>query len=299
MHCQHCDTWVLDDEHRCPRCGRRVRSWPVGIARTAYPVNAAATAPKYDYIREPSSAEPVLHTATEPETAAQQQLFATPWTDPRVIPFESLTTQAERESIRARAAGLSRPDPVKTGKVEARHLRPKKSRSENQRRFDFLGEQEVFSQPQCDILCDAPVAPPLLRLQAALVDGVLITIGCLPAFAFYIYSGGPLALDKHVLPFLVLLVLTVSVFYRLLWAIAGSDTPGMRSAGLELMDFDGHRPSPARRYQRFLGGWISLLAAGIGLIWALVDQDGLTWHDHISSTFPTIRAESDDRASLA
>jgi uncharacterized RDD family membrane protein YckC len=262
-------------------------------------VNAAATAPAYSYISEPSPAEPVANGAIEPEQAVQQQLFATPWTDPRVIPFESLTTQAERESIRARVASLSRPDPVKTGKVEARHLRPKKSRSENQRRFDFWGEQEVFSQPQCDILCDAPVAPPVLRLQAALVDGVLISIGCLPAFAFYIYSGGPLALDKQVLPFLVLLALTVSVFYKLLWTIAGSDTPGMKSAGLELVDFDGHQPSSARRYQRFLGGWISLLAAGIGLIWALVDQDGLTWHDHISSTFPTIRAESYDHSSLA
>ena len=36
---------------------------------------------------------------------------------------------------------------------------------------------------------------------------------------------------------------------------------------------------------------IALLAAGIGMLWALVDEDGLTWHDHISGTFPTIVSE--------
>ena len=33
----------------------------------------------------------------------------------------------------------------------------------------------------------------------------------------------------------------------------------------------------------------SLLSAcpGLGLVWALVDEENLTWHDHISKTFPT------------
>ena len=26
---------------------------------------------------------------------------------------------------------------------------------------------------------------------------------------------------------------------------------------------------------------------GLGLVWALVDEENLTWHDHISKTFPT------------
>jgi uncharacterized RDD family membrane protein YckC len=212
------------------------------------------------------------------------------WTDPRVIPFESLTTQTERESIRARAAGLLRPEPVKAAKVEVRHARAKKG-SENQRRLDFFGQQEVLSPPQSDIICDAPVAPPALRLQAALVDGALMAIGCLVPLAMYLYRGASLTLDKHLLPFAMLALLTVPVFYKLLWTIAGRDSIGMTSAGLELVDFDGNPPSRERRYQRFFGSWISLLAAGIGLIWAFVDQDGLTWHDHISGTFPTIRSD--------
>jgi hypothetical protein len=57
------------------------------------------------------------------------------------------------------------------------------------------------------------------------------------------------------------------------------------------VDFDGNSPSQARRYQRLLGTLLSWLAAGLGIIWVLVDEDGLSWHDHISSTFPAIVSE--------
>ena len=30
-----------------------------------------------------------------------------------------------------------------------------------------------------------------------------------------------------------------------------------------------------------------VLPAGLGLLWALVDEESLTWQDHISHTFPT------------
>jgi uncharacterized RDD family membrane protein YckC len=66
----------------------------------------------------------------------------------------------------------------------------------------------------------------------------------------------------------------------------------MRCAGLRLVDFDGNPPSPGRRYQRLVGSILSVLAGGMGLIWALVDEERLTWHDHISSTFPTIVSET-------
>jgi uncharacterized RDD family membrane protein YckC len=98
--------------------------------------------------------------------------------------------------------------------------------------------------------------------------------------------------DKHVLPFFALAFMTVPLFYKLLWAFAGSDTAGMRCAGLRLVDFDGNPPSRSHRYQRVLGSVLSLLAAGIGLVWSLVDEDSLTWHDHISSSFPTLASES-------
>jgi uncharacterized RDD family membrane protein YckC len=253
--------------------------------QSGYPVAATAVAPVYDYPAE----EPLP--APDPQGVGQQHLFPVQTGEPRVIPFELLTTPAERKSIRARAAGLARPEPVKTEKVELRRARGRQSRSENQRRFDFFGRQEVVSPPQSDIICDAPVAPLFMRLQAALVDGALMAAGCLVLLAIYWFRGGALEISKHLLPFTALALLTIPVFYKLLWTVAGCDTIGMTSAGLELVDFDGNPPSSERRYYRLLGSWIGLLAAGIGLIWSLVDQDGLTWHDHMSGTFPTIRAD--------
>ena len=93
------------------------------------------------------------------------------------------------------------------------------------------------------------------------------------------------------MPLLLASLATIPVFYKLVWAFAGRDSIGMQRAGLQLVDFDGNPPSRGRRFQRFFSGLLGLFAAGIGLIWALVDEDRLTWHDHISNTFPTVLVE--------
>lgn len=292
MTCHHCQTWILDDDHRCRRCGRRVRATPSRISAQTYPIAATATAPAYDFAPEAQIQEPEEQIQPVTETG-QQALFSTAPTETRVIPFDSLTTPAERESIRARAAEIARPAPLKNGKVEVRHARAKRVRSSEQRHLEFFGQDEVLSQPQSHIICDAPVAPPALRVEAALIDGLLMACGCAIALALYLYQGGSLLPDKHAAPFLVAALATIPAVYKLIWTAAGRDTLGMQMAGLRLVDFDGNPPSQERRYQRVFGGAISLLAAGIGLVWALVDEDSLTWHDHMSNTFPTIAAETD------
>jgi uncharacterized RDD family membrane protein YckC len=222
----------------------------------------------------------------------QQMSFAYAASGPRVIPFASLTSPAERESIRARAADLSRPAPLKNAKMEVRHARSRKRRSADQRRLEFPGEDEILALPQSHIICDAPVAPSTLRVEAALIDAALILLGCSFGAAIFGFQGGKFVFDRHILPSFALALITVPFIYKLLWTFAGRDTIGMSCAGLCLVDFDGNPPSQERRYQRLFGGLISSFAAGIGLVWALVDEDGLTWHDHISSTFPTIASEN-------
>jgi uncharacterized RDD family membrane protein YckC len=174
---------------------------------------------------------------------------------------------------------------VKSPKVN--RARRKSSASDDQARLEFQGRQEKLRQPQTNVICDAPVAPAGLRMQAALCDALLVVCGCALGIAFFIYSGCHLTADKHVLAFACAAMLTVPVFYKLLWAFAGRDTPGLRMMGLELVDFDGKRPTKDRRYLRIFGSMLSLLTAGIGMAWSLIDEDRLTWHDHISSSFPT------------
>jgi uncharacterized RDD family membrane protein YckC len=315
MNCQHCQTWILDDDHRCSRCGRRVRfrHMPSESFRSAssesFPVSSGATARAYDFAHQPAPSSPPIFIPDEVAERAQQALFANPNPD-RVISFESLTTPAERQSIRARGADLgrtseavrpepvkqaaARPDPLKQAKVELPRAPGRKKATMTQQSLELFGAEEVMAAPQSHIICDAPVAPAMLRLEAAMIDAALMFCPIVAGLAFFFYEGGQLPFDKHLVPFWMAAVLTVPVLYKTMWACANRDSIGMAYTGLRLVDFDGNPPSVERRYQRLLGSFISVLAAGIGLVWALVDEDALAWHDHISNTFPTFDSEAYD-----
>ena len=139
------------------------------------------------------------------------------------------------------------------------------------------------------IYCDAPVAVPAHRAMAAALDGSLILIATAIFGIIFYLAGGQVLLNAKTWPVLVAVVAVFLVFYEILWCLAGGDTAGMRWARLTLVDFDGQRPRRKQRLYRLASEILSLLAAGIGLLWALVDEETLTWHDHISKTFPTIR----------
>jgi uncharacterized RDD family membrane protein YckC len=294
MTCPHCQTWILDDDHRCRRCGRRVRSAPVSQSGERFPFSNDATARKYDAREEfspaPRASDRVPTNPAEEESTGQQTLFANP-NPSRIIAFDSVASPTEREAMRARIAEAIRPRPLQQAKVEVRHARASRKVSTDQQRLDFFGSEEVLSPPQSNIICDAPVAPTSMRVQASVIDGLVMLGGMALMLAGMLYAGGSLSFDKHSAPFLLLALLTIPVFYKLIWVYMGRDSFGMRSAGLCLVDFDGNPPSKARRYHRLLGSFVSLLAAGIGLVWALLDEDALTWHDYISGTFPTIHPD--------
>jgi len=248
----------------------------------SFPVQGGATAPAYDF--EPEVAAEPTPTLSAKE---QQALFHNP-NPGRVISFESLRSPSEQRSIRARGAEIQRPEPLPQAKVELKRAKPRKKVAENQQRLDFLGVEEVVSPPQSHIICDAPVAPAMMRAEAALIDGAIMLGPIILGLTIFLYEGGHFVMNKSTTPFWLAVLSTVPILYKLLWSWAGRDSVGLSAMGLRLVDFDGNPPSRERRYQRALASFISFLAAGIGLVWALVDEDALTWHDHMSSTFPTI-----------
>ena len=163
MNCEYCQTWILDDDHRCSRCGRRVRS-----SRGAYPASKSATARVQDLDTLEQRSGPAVPQA---DTAGQQALFNNP-NPSRLVAFESLTSPEERASIRARAAGMASQEAPKRARVELRRARPARG-SAGQQRLDFFGQEEVLTPPQSHIICDAPVAPIALRIEAALIDAAI------------------------------------------------------------------------------------------------------------------------------
>ena len=79
----------------------------------------------------------------------------------------------------------------------------------------------------------------------------------------------------------------LSAFYGAVWSMCLSVTPGMRWTNLRLSNFDGFPPEGPQRALRYLATCLSFATCGLGLLWALVDEENLTWQDHISKTFPT------------
>jgi uncharacterized RDD family membrane protein YckC len=161
---------------------------------------------------------------------------------------------------------------------------------DTQQSLDFYADnppQTLGTEVHAVIYCDAPVALPAHRMIAAAFDASMVLIAVGVFLGIFFLSGGMLELSKQNAPFLIAVAALMALFYRFLWVLGNGESPGMRFAGLRLVNFDGRAPDRDQRAFRQISSVLSLLSAGLGLVWALVDEESLTWHDHISKTFPT------------
>jgi uncharacterized RDD family membrane protein YckC len=158
-----------------------------------------------------------------------------------------------------------------------------------QQSLNFQEPKTLKNSVEASVYCDNPVAFAAHRVMAASIDMALAFVA-LGIFVLTLQvAGTELVLTKATAPYYVGAAVLISVFYRMLFCVANFDTPGIRWTGLRVVDFDGRVPSRRHRWYRLLGGFVGAIAAGIGLLWACVDEERLTWHDHISKTFPTPR----------
>jgi len=267
-------------EERCLHCGRRLS----GSAPIPYPIRqgAAAAAPALQPISEEDASSSPAPAQVPEKATYQPSLFRDSPGGSKVIPIPTLTP------LRPYQRQHRDPAPRRAPSRGPASGRSQYRRADSQQSLAFQDSlAEVRVQPGETIVCDAPVAPPAQRLVAAAVDGSLIFVAVGVFLAIFFFSGGQVALDRQALSFVLLVAAVISLFYRALWCLANGDTPGMRFAGLHLVDFDGRRPDREQRAIRQVASLLSFVSAGLGLVWALVDEENLTWHDHISKTFPT------------
>ena len=271
---------------------------------------STATAPALEMLpgRDPGqvrSPELNQHDAAKraEQVSYQPSLFRDVSNGPKVIPIPTLTPVRPRANPEWAREDRERDDSAQ----RKRASRPKPSsrnvsnRSDSQTSLDFYGAhggQPAGSTPlEAVIYCDAPVALPSHRSIAAVFDAAMVLLGvglfllvfvAVPAiFGIGGAVGSMGALNGGNAMVFLCAAGVIALFYRLLWCIGNGDTPGMRFAGLRLVDFDGRVPDRERRGMRQVAGVLSVISAGLGLVWALVDEENLTWHDHISKTFPT------------
>lgn len=133
------------------------------------------------------------------------------------------------------------------------------------------------------------LAPLNRRLMALMVDASL-TIAAFLSLAFPIVCrAGHLPGPRTVELLSAIGILVVGAAYQALFVALASGTLGMRYAGIAVSTFEGRLPSRAERTMRLAGFVLSVLPLGLGLVWALFDEDGLMGHDRLSKTYLRMR----------
>jgi uncharacterized RDD family membrane protein YckC len=280
MTCHYCRALNSDDEHRCRRCGRRLNGSP-GDTHDGMPLVhgalAAAPAPERRY----DTAE----TTYAPEGPVQPPLFHTR-PPQKVIPFESIVGARVEAAPRPAASRAAERRPVR------RPAAPKAP--DTQQSLDFLPPapqtaRKLKTTVEAVIYCDAPVATKMHRAVAAALDLSMILIGFGVFLLTFHLSGGEVTLDRTGLFTFSAALGFIAVFYGLLWTLAQSESPGKLWTHLRLTNFDGFAPDGTQRLVRLAAACLGVASLGAGVLWAVVDEESLTWHDHMSKTFLTLR----------
>jgi uncharacterized RDD family membrane protein YckC len=274
MTCSYCRYLNLDDERRCRRCGR-----PQFDAYAMATSGALAAVPLP--AREEPSRAPLTSQPAHPAAFPRQAMLFQDRPSGKVIPFDGI---------------LDAPAPPKIKPVTRTSTRLNRRRtgapSDIQPSLDFLppappAPRKLSTTVEAVIVCDASVAVPMHRACAAAIDTSMILIACGLFFTVFFLMGGSFPSSKPMILIMGAAAVLIAMFYGFVWVCAGGQTPGMRALSLTLINFDGYPPDPASRWLRYLGACLGYCAGGLGLLWALLDEESLAWHDHISKTFPT------------
>ena len=142
--------------------------------------------------------------------------------------------------------------------------------------MSFAPHQPVAALP-------APTAGVLRRLAAGCYDALLLgAVWMLATLAIVALRGGE-PVPPGQLGYQLLLLGATAVFFITSW-LRGGQTLGMRAWRLRV-ELESGEPLDARTgIVRFIGGLLSFLTGGLGLLWLWIDRDELTWHDRLAGT---------------
>lgn len=133
-----------------------------------------------------------------------------------------------------------------------------------------------------------PMAGLLRRLGALVYDTLLLLAVLMVAtVALLPFTGGEAITFDRVgaleYAYRMVLAVVIVAFFGFFWIYRGQ-TLGMAAWRLRIERMDGARLGWADVMKRLAAACISLVPAGLGIWWILVDRDGLAWHDRLSYT---------------
>lgn len=152
--------------------------------------------------------------------------------------------------------------------------------------LDEQPEEELAAEPDPQALVpELQLASFGRRLLATVVDTALIlSISC-GAATLAVSHMQHLPATRTLELAAIALLLTVGALYQATFLALCKVTPGMKYAGLSLCTFDDEIPSQAQCCGRLGAMALSLLPVGVGAMWAVFDDDHLSWHDRLSRTY--------------
>ena len=128
----------------------------------------------------------------------------------------------------------------------------------------------------------------LRRLGALFYDSLLLAALLMVLTACFLPLTGGEAIDATANPLLewvyrAVLLAAVALYFGIPWTRRGQ-TLGMVAWRLRLERDDGSLPRWPDVPKRLAAATLSLLPAGLGWWWMLVDRERLAWHDRLSGT---------------
>ena len=197
------------------------------------------------------------------------------------LPFASDPADGPMGRLRAGSeAAAPRPagKPRKAERVEIAILQPQ---------FDFSASANDRLQPHQAGDALVPVAPLTERSRAALLDVGFLLAAYAAFLTLFGSLGGQFSFGKaDAAVYLITFVLFYAQYFTLFTALGGA-TPGMHLRGLEVVGFDGGAPTMRQLLLRSFGYLVSAGTLCLGFLWAVWDEDHLTWHDRMSQTYLT------------
>jgi len=169
---------------------------------------------------------------------------------------------------------------------------------------EFVSADEIYGPEWSGMKLDAPsetrrdpnpvaapahprleLAPLNARLMAVAVDAALIVgLVCVAGALLAGWLSHFPAMRAAEIGAVAGLVLTTAL-YHLFFFMQIDGTPGMRYAHVALCTFEDENPTRDQLRRRIIAMLLSILPVGLGVAWALFDEDHLSWHDRISRTY--------------
>jgi len=123
------------------------------------------------------------------------------------------------------------------------------------------------------------------RRLAAVIDTACLLFAYGAFLALFSALGGEFTVSKLSGAVCIATFAIVYLQYFALFTIFGGTTPGMMMRSLQVVSVTGEPPTPRQMLLRSAGYVLSAGTFFLGFLWAMWDEDALTWHDRISQTY--------------